>query len=339
MVAVRSGDAAALPAALAQAGVAGEVQRPVPDMATAADASMPAPQAPRAEAAGADDTRLASEAIPDWALLPRDPLDLVLRCLDSRSLLAALQACSAWGGVAARLLGRRRREAALASWASVLQQTPRLSRALAQVDLADLTQLARQESPPRPIVQLFHALELLWTRYDRKRDREQEAALQRRRGGAPAAAAQARAKDDNEEAEEKARAVDQRLGDLEDPALRRDVWAKAQRRMQIPDFPDPCLIGALPLSPAALALLRRRMGLTAAGGGWEPGPRLPPLVPGEVAAHSPAAGRLAEWLVGTEELVRAGQEKDAADAWAWPKQLLKLCTRKARGSRPHRSRR
>ncbi|KAG2486911.1 hypothetical protein HYH03_014410 [Edaphochlamys debaryana] len=62
------------------------------------------------------------------------------------------------------------------------------------------------------------------------------------------------------------------------------------------------------------------------GGAGGPGPQPAPLVAAEVAAHSKAAGSLAEWLLGARELSRAALEAEAAHAWEWPQRLLRRST-------------
>ncbi|KAG2488419.1 hypothetical protein HYH03_013103 [Edaphochlamys debaryana] len=228
-------------------------------------------------------------------------------CWNSAALV-----CRGWAVVAAPELGRRRNEGARARWAAASRALPVFSGALAEVDLEEVRSLADEESSPPPVVQLFFALDLLWRRHERRREWPV-----RRPPDQFCDPAALNAEDRELRGSDLAPAE----WDLEDPAWRQGRWEAARQMLRSPpDFQRASLYKALPLGPAAMARLRRRMGMTTAGlgGGWEPGPRLPLLVPGEVAAHSPVAGRLAEWLMGAQELMRAGYEAEAAKDWAWP---------------------
>ncbi|KAG2488415.1 hypothetical protein HYH03_013099 [Edaphochlamys debaryana] len=265
--------------------------------------------------AGAEATAgVAKEVEADWALIPRELLEQVLCLLPPPpALLSAALACRGWAVVAAPELGRRRTEGARARWAAASRALPVFSRALAEVEEEDIRSLADLESPSPPVAQLFFALDLLWRRHERRKqwpvrgppdqlcDPEALDAVDRALRGSDLAPAE---------------------WDLEDPAWRQGRWEAARGMLRSPHFPKPSLLEALPLSPAALARLRRRMGLTAAGlgGGSEPGPRLPLLVPG-----------LAEWLMGAEELMQAEYVAMAAQEWAWPNTFARSITEKQTG--------
>ncbi|KAG2485412.1 hypothetical protein HYH03_015898 [Edaphochlamys debaryana] len=188
-----------------------------------------------------------------------------------------------------------------ARWVAAARAVPAFSRALVEVKREDVLR-----GRPR---ELFFALELLWRRHERRRQWPVERSLEQ---GSVAAGLE------EEDGALRAADLEPAAWDLDDPAWRQGRWEEAKRMMRSPEFPERALHGGIPLGTAALTLLRRRTG-AASGSGSEPGPRLPLLVPTEVAAHSATAGGLAKWLMGTQELLGAGCEVAMAHFWIWPK--------------------
>ncbi|KAG2491746.1 hypothetical protein HYH03_009909 [Edaphochlamys debaryana] len=243
---------------------------------------------------------------PDWSGLP------IFCTLDMKALKDAAVTNSTWQRLAASWLYARRKEAAQARWEAALQAAPDLARTMVQLRRREeLLPLLELESAPRPVVQLFYALDVLWQQFLHRKavvmreGRLAQSVLARmestfRRGG----------NDPDTDDEDREPELDNRGSE----AWWQARWQEAKGMMQDEYFPYKGLLAALPLGPRALALLRSRTG--SAGG------PLPRLDPAEVVLHSEVAGRLAEWLMGVEELTAAGYELDAADAWTWPRQFL-----------------
>ncbi|KAG2487412.1 hypothetical protein HYH03_013981 [Edaphochlamys debaryana] len=266
----------------------------------------------------------AAEGEADWSWPPRDEFEPVLSLLPPRCLLHAALTCRGWAAVAAHSLGGRRRAQARDRWAEAARAIPHMTWALAEAGAGaeEVERLAELESPPAPLSQLFWALEVLWPRcqerlgrWGRGEEEIRQAIWQIDREVQPPAGAWdppgAESADDFEDGAWR----------VDDPSWRHNRWEAARALMRSPDFPLPGLRVALPLGPRTLARLRSRTG--GAGG---PGPQPPPLVAEEVAVHSKAAGRLAEWLLGARELSRAALEAEAAHAWDWPQRLVRRST-------------
>ncbi|KAG2488082.1 hypothetical protein HYH03_013385 [Edaphochlamys debaryana] len=282
-----------------------------------------------ARGGASEDGAAAADAAPAWGLLPPDVVAEVFLRLDLPCMLHAVLACRSRALAAAErgVLRTQRVCKEQGLWRASLDQVPGLARALAdawrqQPSLASLIghlMMESQDCPSLPVLQLFYALDLLWARYERRR--HLPAWVQRERGdpylALDEAAAEAEAAEEEAEAEE--------AWDPADPAWTRRRWEAAKRMAQSAEFLCMCGCGVLPLSPAALARLRRRTGFAPAGGGTGPGPHIPRLVPADVAAYSPTAGRLTEWLLGMQDLMSSAYEVDSARAWDWPQRfVLKL---------------
>ncbi|KAG2487421.1 hypothetical protein HYH03_013989 [Edaphochlamys debaryana] len=270
----------------------------------------------------------------DWSRPPRDEFEPVLSLLPPRCLLHAALTCRGWAAVAAHSLGGRRRAQARDRWAEAARAIPRLAQALAEAGegAEELGRLAELESPPATLFQLFWALELLWPRCQERLGRwgrgmeEMDAALKHLwQAGGSALEAEGQDPPDIESADDS----EDGAWRVDDPSWRHSRWEAARALMRSPDFPCPGLRMALPLGPRTLARLRSR-----SGGAGGPGPQPPPLVAEEVAAHSKAAGRLAEWLLGARELSRAALEAEAAHAWDWPQRLVRRSTGGQAGAGP-----
>ncbi|KAG2497412.1 hypothetical protein HYH03_004567 [Edaphochlamys debaryana] len=318
----------------------------------AANGSCPGTSSPQASDPG----------VVDCARLPLDVLYPVLACLEPRALLMAALACRPWAAVAAQLLSRRRRETAVARWDAALVRVPSLARALAEVDRSDLLPLAEQASPPRPLAQLFFALDVLWRQLGRRqalmaaqqppphaphgqhpqhvegpgvstpgppRPPHETAGCEvgRQPGRSveeePLANGEVRdagswAGDPNLELDTDDEELEPEPCDLDSQTWRHSHWASARQLIEDPDFPTPGLLAALPLGPRSLALLRSRTGSADDLDFY-----VPHLQPRDAGKHCEAAGRLAEWLMGAEELTRAGHDRDAAGAWAWPQAFIR----------------
>ncbi|KAG2492537.1 hypothetical protein HYH03_009202 [Edaphochlamys debaryana] len=304
------------------------------------DPAAPAPEAARAApSVGAledgGSTAAPDVARPDWLQLPSEVLGEILKHLNFRSLMAAVVACRGLAEAAAKqgVLKAKRKAVAQDAWWVAVDVLPVLAGVLAEPYPSPgawgslRSTIMNLRSPPRSVLQLFFALELLWARVKPMAGRSTEgdrpvvpdpdqllAAFRRwnqwpdKIGQSSASLTEAEFRDDGE--------LRHRAWPLEDTA-----WRKARRqaalRMLDVKFPILCLSAALPLSPGTLARLRYRLGLAAAGGASGPGARLPRLEPAAVAMHNPVAGRLASWLLGMEGLMRRGYELEAARAWAW----------------------